>query len=132
MSVHWHAILAALFGWPAAWSTGGNLIAWVICGLIGGLLLRAKLQAHHVAQMAQAARHHKELMAQAATNHQELKAHVSQQMAAHCNDLKQQVSAAADAQVSGGAGSNPAESRLAADERIGAPPAAVPRKRRGA
>ncbi len=31
---------------------------------------------------------------------------------------------AADAQVRGGAGSNPAESRLAADERMAAPPAA--------
>jgi len=116
MSIHWHTVFTALFGWPAAWGTGGNLIAWVICGALGGLLLRAKLQAHQVALMAQAARHHKELMAQAAEHHQALKEHVSVQLAAHCTDLKEHISKVADAQVSGGAGANPASQGFAADQ----------------
>lgn len=121
MSVHWHTILTALFGWPGAWGTGGNLIAWVICGAAGGVLLRARLQAHHVALMSQAARHHKELLQQAAVHHQELKAHVSL--------------AVADARVSEGAGSDPAAAGLSADERV-VPPSATttgrgPRRKAG-
>lgn len=117
-------ILEALFGWPAAWGTGGNLIAWVICGAISFGWLRAKLHAHHVAQMAQSARHHKELMAQADTHHQELKAYLT----AHCADIKEHVNAVvADAQASAGSGSNPGQSGgLPADERVVPPAATIP------
>ena len=71
------SIWTALFGWPGAWGTGGNLVAWIICGAIAGLWLRAKLKAHHLAQLAQGLRHHKALMAQAQKHHQELMAHVT-------------------------------------------------------
>lgn len=79
-------IVRDLFG-PGTWGTGGNLVAWVICGAVAAVWLRAKLKAHHLAELAQAARHHKELMAQAATQHQELKAHIT----AHCADIREHI-----------------------------------------
>jgi hypothetical protein len=84
-------IVRDLFG-PGTWGTGGNMVAWVICGFIGFGWLHAKQKAQHVQVLAQAARHHKELMAQAATHHQELKAHVT----AHCADVCEHVSAVAE------------------------------------
>ena len=87
MSGIWHA----LFGWPDAWSTGGNMVAWVICGALGGVWLRRKLIAHHAQMLAQAAQHHKEQMAQAQVHHEDMKRHI----AAHCSDVKEHVSAMA-------------------------------------
>ena len=72
MGVHWHTIWTVLFGWPGTWGAGGNMVAWVICGAISFGWLRAKLHAHHVAQLAQAARHHKEQLAQAAEHQKAL------------------------------------------------------------
>jgi hypothetical protein len=73
MSVHWHTIWTVLFGWPGTWGAGGNMVAWVICGVISFGWLRAKMRAHHVAQLAQAARHQKELRDQAEAHHLELR-----------------------------------------------------------
>jgi Na+/melibiose symporter-like transporter len=63
---HW---FSDLFG-PGTWGTGGNMVAWIICGLLAGLWLRARMQAHLAVQMAQARRHHQEKMAQAEEHHQ--------------------------------------------------------------
>jgi hypothetical protein len=60
-----------LFG-AGTWGTGGNMVAWVICGVLAGLWLRAKMQAHTALQMAQARRHHDEKMAQSGRQHQEI------------------------------------------------------------
>jgi len=102
MSVHWHTILTGLFGWPGTWGTGGNMVAWVICGTLGLGWLHAKEKARHLQRMAQAARHHQEQMALAAEHHQALKEHVSAQLAAHCADLRQHISAQAAAPERGG------------------------------
>lgn len=50
-------ILNDLFG-PGTWGTGGNMVAWVICGLMGGLatyLLRHEIGKHLAAWWA---KHH--------------------------------------------------------------------------
>lgn len=70
------SILTALFGWPGTWGTGGNMVAWVICGCIGFSWLHGKEKARHLQKMAQAARHHQEQLAQAQAHHDALKAHV--------------------------------------------------------
>lgn len=59
------------FSWPAGgvWS---NLVASLICVGVAWWRIRAKLIAHHAAQIAQAARHHREHLEQAAAHHQEL------------------------------------------------------------
>ena len=100
MSVHWHTIWTVLFGWPGTWGAGGNMVAWVICGAISFGWLRAKLRAHHVAQMAQAARHHKEQMALAAAHQAELKRQADRhhaqsldQLEAHHDALKAHLTA---------------------------------------
>lgn len=69
MSIHWHAIWNDLFGWPGTWGTGGNMVAWVICGTLGLGWLHAKEKARHIQKMAQSARHHAELLDQADTHH---------------------------------------------------------------
>lgn len=51
------SILRDLFG-PGTWGTGGNLVAWVLCGAVAGLWLRAKLKAHE----ALARLHHQQAM----------------------------------------------------------------------
>lgn len=56
----WTGIWNALFG-AGTWGAGGNIVAWVLCGALAFGWLRAKMQAHHVALLAQAAKHHKEL-----------------------------------------------------------------------
>ena len=62
------SIVRDLFG-PGTWGTGGNMVAWVICGAIGFSWLHAKEKARHVAKMAQAARHHQDQMALMARQH---------------------------------------------------------------
>jgi len=109
-------ILRDLFG-PGTWGTGGNMVAWVICGVIGFSWLHAKEKARHLAKMAQAATHHQEQLDQAAAHH---KAQMDLLRKQH-SQLSDQV---ADAQVNAGAGSNPADQGLAADQRV-APPAAT-------
>ena len=64
------SILRDLFG-PGTWGTGGNMVAWVICGTLGLGWLHAKEKARHVARMAQAATHHKDQMALLAKQHAE-------------------------------------------------------------
>ena len=72
-AVHWAGhLLWILFG-PSTWGSGGNMVAWVICGAIGGLWVRARLRAHHLTQVALANRHHAELKAQATAHQNELK-----------------------------------------------------------
>jgi hypothetical protein len=119
-------ILRDLFG-PGTWGTGGNMVAWVICGAIGGVWLRRKLITHHAQVLAQAAQHHKEQMAQAQAHHEDMKRHV----AAHCSDIKAHVSAVADGPASGGPGSNPGTAGLDADGPVVPPPATTGRRRRG-
>lgn len=48
--MHWHAIILALFG-SGTWGAGGNLIAWVICGVLGavGAFLLRRLIGRHLA-----------------------------------------------------------------------------------
>ena len=53
-------VLRDLFG-AGTWGTGGNLVAWVLCGAVAGLWLRAKLKAHE----ALARLHHQQAMDQA-------------------------------------------------------------------
>jgi hypothetical protein len=111
-------LLWILFG-PGTWGSGGNMVAWVICGCIGFGWLHAKEKARHIQRLAQAAAHHKELLAQADAHHAEMK----QQLAAHCADVKEHVTTVADGPVSGGAGSNPAGAGLPADGPVVPPPA---------
>lgn len=69
-------ILTDLFG-PGTWGTGGNMVAWVICGCIGFGWLHAKEKARHLAKMRQADDQHAELMAQGAEHHEALKEHIT-------------------------------------------------------
>jgi hypothetical protein len=124
MGVHWHTILAGLFGWPGTWGTGGNLVAWVLCGTLGFGWLHAKQKARHIQLLAQSAQHHKDALALAEKQHQEAMAQAGRHQQelldradAHHEALKAHITAAvADAQVSGGAGANPANQGFAADQ----------------
>jgi hypothetical protein len=51
------SILRDLFG-PGTWGTGGNLVAWILCGAVAAGWLRAKLKAHE----ALARLHHQQAM----------------------------------------------------------------------
>jgi hypothetical protein len=63
-------ILWILFG-PSTWGAGGNMVAWVICGVLGFGWLHAKEKARHLAKMTQAQKHHQEQMELAEKHHQE-------------------------------------------------------------
>jgi chorismate synthase len=126
-------ILRDLFG-PGTWGAGGNLVAWVICGAIGAVWLRAKLRTHHLALMAQAALHHQERMDQAKVQHNVLVQQAARHQIelldradAHHEALKAHVTAAG-ARVSAGAGSNPAGAGQPAT--VVPPAAAAPRARK--
>ncbi len=70
--MHFHGLLLTLFG-PGTWGTGGNMVAWVICGVFGLGWLHAKEKARHLVLL----QHHQaqiELMKQ---QHAELMAHVT-------------------------------------------------------
>lgn len=69
-------ILTDLFG-PGTWGTGGNMVAWVICGCIGFGWLHGKEKARHLAKMRQAQEHHEALMAKADEHHEALKEHIT-------------------------------------------------------
>lgn len=84
-------IMRDLFG-PGTWGTGGNLVAWVLCGALAAGWLHGKLKAqetlarlHHQEKMQQAADHHQEVMAQAEVQHEALKEHITA-TAAPCDD----------------------------------------------
>jgi hypothetical protein len=64
-------ILNDLFG-PGTWGTGGNLVAWVICGAIGFGWLHSKEKARHLAHLDAMQRHHAEAMALANKHHAEV------------------------------------------------------------
>lgn len=74
-------ILRDLFG-AGTWGTGGNMVAWVICGTLGIGWLHGKEKARHLAKMRQAQAHHDEAQAQSAAQHQELMAKADDQHAA--------------------------------------------------
>ena len=72
--MNWDGILLALFG-PGTWGAGGNIVAWVLCGILGaggmwllrhriGKTLAAWWAKHHhdhaVAQHLEALRQHEE------------------------------------------------------------------------
>lgn len=63
-------LLWILFG-PGTWGSGGNMVAWVICGCIGFSWLHAKEKARHLAKMAQAARHHQDQLDLMKSQHQD-------------------------------------------------------------
>jgi hypothetical protein len=65
-------LLWVLFG-PQTYGAGGNMVAWVICGLIAGAWLQGRLKAHE----ALARLHHQQKMAQSQANHDALIAHVT-------------------------------------------------------
>lgn len=66
------SIVRDLFG-AGTWGTGGNMVAWVICGIFAGLWLRSKMKAQHAAAAVLARLHHQEMKKQAAEQHAELK-----------------------------------------------------------
>lgn len=68
-----HAILIALFGWPGTWGTGGNMVAWAICGGITFGWLRSVERSKKVI----AGLRHQELLDQAELHHEALKEHIS-------------------------------------------------------
>jgi len=75
--------LKDLFG-PGTWGTGGNLVAWILCGLLAGLWLRAKLRAqaalarlHHQQATDQRQEHHDAAMAQAQEHHDATQQHIT-------------------------------------------------------
>jgi Na+/melibiose symporter-like transporter len=95
-----------LFG-PGTWGSGGNLVAWVICGGMAFGWTWLLQHERHLQALTLAVQHHKELMAQAQAHHEDMKAHVS---------------AVAESQASGG--STPFPSR----ERLDGPPATAGRR----
>ena len=70
-------IVRDLFGWPATWGTGGNMVAWAICGTLAFGWLHAKEKARHLAQMTLLREQHAKQMAQAQRHHEDLKRHVT-------------------------------------------------------
>ena len=79
-------VLRNLFG-AGTWGTGGNLVAWIICGVLAGLLLRAKLKA----QDALAKLHHQQAADQRQEHHDAAMDQIKLQLATHCTDLKQHI-----------------------------------------
>ena len=71
-------ILRDLFG-PGTWGTGGNMVAWILCGALGGAWLHGKEQARHLARLKQADEHHAEAMALAREHHEAMITHVTEQ-----------------------------------------------------
>jgi len=65
-----------LFG-PGTWGTGGNLVAWVICGTLAFGWQHLQAEARHAEQLALMTRQHKARMAQADRHHQALKDHIT-------------------------------------------------------
>jgi type VI protein secretion system component VasK len=66
-----------LFAWPATFGTGGNMVAWAVCGVIAfGWQHRQNLRLHQAREDAAQARH-EEAMAKADAHHEALKAHVA-------------------------------------------------------
>jgi hypothetical protein len=63
------SILKDLFG-PGTWGTGGNMVAWVICGCIGFGWLHSKEKARHILKMNQAKAHHDEQIALLKAQHE--------------------------------------------------------------
>lgn len=59
-----------LFG-PGTWGSGGNMVAWVICGAISFTWLHFQEKARHLAQLALARQHHQEQMDQAISHHEQ-------------------------------------------------------------
>lgn len=60
-ALHWLGhLLWILFG-PGTWGSGGNMVAWVICGGIGFTWMHVKAEARHAEALVQQARHHQEL-----------------------------------------------------------------------
>jgi hypothetical protein len=74
---------------PAGGAVWGNLIASGVCAVLIFWRLRARMIAHHAAQLAQSARHHRQQMAQAAAHHQE----TIELAEAHHADLRKHVAA---------------------------------------
>ena len=85
-------VLRNLFG-AGTWGTGGNLVAWVLCGLLAGLWLRARLRA----QTALAKLHHQQATAQRPEHHAAAMDQMKRQLAAHCTDLKDHITQTAGA-----------------------------------
>jgi hypothetical protein len=73
-----------LFG-PGTWGTGGNMVAWVICGIISFTWLYSKERAHHALKMAQSRAHHEESQARAQERHEEAMARAAEQHAEAIN-----------------------------------------------
>lgn len=82
-----------LFG-PGTWGSGGNMVAWALCGGLGFLWanviqkerhLRAIAQEHrhHNDRADQAERHHREQLAVAREHHEDMKKHVAATIARH-------------------------------------------------
>jgi Na+/melibiose symporter-like transporter len=71
----WH-FWKTLFG-PGTWGSGGNLVAWVICGGLAFGWTWLLQHERHVQALVQAAQHHKDQMGQAAEHHKALMAHVT-------------------------------------------------------
>lgn len=64
-----------LFG-PGTWGSGGNMVAWVICGVLAfGWQNRQNLKLHHAREEAAQARH-EEQMDLAKLHQEQLKDHI--------------------------------------------------------
>jgi hypothetical protein len=103
------------------------LLAIPLFGAVFAMLTAAHVHKRvHASFGGRLAEAEKRIADEADGRHVAMQRHMERLFAGHCADLKEHMSKVADAQVSGGAGSNPAESRLAADERMAAPPATSP------
>ena len=72
----------ALFG-PGTWGAGGNLVAWVICGIAGALIARSASRARTLVLVRLARQHQDEKREQhqeLRDMHQELKDHITRAM----------------------------------------------------
>lgn len=111
------SVLKDLFG-PGTWGTGGNLVAWALCGVVAGVfgyIFRDRIGRRLAAWWHK--HHGGHLRGELAAMEERLRAHVS--------------AVAADGPVSGGPGSNPGPEGLPADGPVVPPPAAAPRRKVG-
>lgn len=75
---------------PGTWGTGGNMIAWVVCGILAFSWQHRQNLKLHRERLALARAQHQEALMAAALRHQDMKNHVTQQH----EDMKNHVTAA--------------------------------------
>lgn len=115
---------ASTVGCNPALSAAGQVAAVVVMLAAIPLLAAvfARLTGHHASKQVASQVHErvsaieKRIADEADKRHVIMQRHIERVVAGHCADVKQHVSVVADAQVSGGAGANPASQGFTADQ----------------